>query len=1676
MRLSRIQSVRGVTYGVRKGGAAMRRVVHLGLFFFGLLQLASAGSAAVYVNRDYYWDQFEQVWKYNIVDRHIGVGSSVTWNTDSDFGLQGTGSPYILEADVYVDYNPDTQQKGTLNIGAGVVVRVPASRGIYVNGTLNAQGNPSSRIVFTSTTGTQPGSWDCLFFWGEGSSGSVLRYCDIQYAGREASVYKNGAWHITNGAVSIWNSAPVLDHLNITTAAHGIRSSGSSQATISNCLIQNCQYGIQVVDTSYYQPYGPQPPIRNNVIGNCTYAGYTTIQAAGAFDSTNQVTGNTCNAFFVFGGSVQNASAMRRMNGAPAWVINTSNPVVPEGTSLVLSPGVVLKFDVGRALYVLGNLNATGSPSQKIVVTSLRDDSAGGDANGDGASTLPQKGDWGSIVFSGTGSSASQLSYCDLAYGGNGASVYETIGWNNHHANLVFYHGASPSISNTLSRMSLNDGAFLNYGSRPSFTGCQFTENASYAIRCDEIESNPVISGCSASGNGINAVNIRGGVITDTRTWYKSIPYYVENSVDIAASATLNIQPGVAVKMAPGKALNINGSVQALGTSTEPIYFTSIKDDIYGDTNADGSATSPAPGDWLDLFIYGSSASSTTLRNCVVRYGGPGGNYYVLNVWHSAMGNVHVKDSEPTIENSRLERSANHALQLTGASNPTVNNCFLSDSPWGVVIENSSYYANPTQQRFFVNTITRNGTAGYVSPQSLTQFAANNTITANTSNSIHVYGGAINSQGIWRRMLGTSTLLLVGAVDVPSGTTLDITQGNVIKVNPGVQLNAMGRLTVDGSLGQPVVFTSRADDSVDGDTNVDGSASSPGRGDWAGILFFGPGASESVLRNCDVRYASSGANLYHGSMGWVHYKGNVTAVNSSPILSAVRLKEGADCGFALFGSSRPAFSQVIATNNSSYAGWMSVGSNAAISACSASGNGANGILLESGTIDDTRTWYASIPYVISGSLTLGASANLTINPGGVVKFHDNGIMGVNGNLQAVSPDLAPPVVFTAFSDDSAGGDTNGDQAASQPQKGSWHGVVLWGDPASASRFRNCHFRYGGSGAHIYYGPGWFYNWGIATVVGSAPEFEKCRFTDSVHAGLYAGGGSRPVVRNSHFESNDHWGLYAESAFPEPSAQPEITGNIFAGNAMAALVNIATALHMASDNQMNGNTRNVVAFHVGSFPYSGRLNNFQSETGCPYYLNGQYRIPGGVQISLQEGVVLKFEENSSLGVTGTLLSEGTLEKRVVLTSVKDDSVGGDSNADGNATSPVPGSWRGMVLLPGHQTTNLSNMVIRYGGNATHDYSFDIWWQSWGNVTVLGSGASFDYCEFSFSNYEGASVSATNTSFNNCTFARNGRIGVHALPSSVLYIRNSISSGNQYAAAQEDTAGGGRIYPGYSDFHGPYYHQVYYQSSGWQWESWLPQGLGNINVDPLFVNANLGDFRLQAYSPCINTGDPDLTDPDGSRRDMGAYPYFGPFDIGRIGLIKTLPDGEPVVVAGKIVTAGTAELQDRIYIEDLDRAGGILVIGNLPTQMGNLVNVSGVLATIEGERAIINADVVLVSSSGNIPLPLSMNLASLGGMSLNAYTPGVTGSRGVYNLGLLVTVFGKVTSTATGAFWVNDGANREAEGGRLGVKVLSSQPVSIGSMIKVTGISGAYLDGSTVRSVVRTRMLDDVLPLD
>jgi len=97
------------------------------------------------------------------------------------------------------------------------------------------------------------------------------------------------------------------------------------------------------------------------------------------------------------------------------YVIN-GDLTVANDVTLTIEAGTIVKFEYQgsssskRRLLVNGTLDVQGTADSPVVFTSHRDDSYGGDTNGDGGSTTPAPGDWGYIQFNSTAGN-NQLEY-----------------------------------------------------------------------------------------------------------------------------------------------------------------------------------------------------------------------------------------------------------------------------------------------------------------------------------------------------------------------------------------------------------------------------------------------------------------------------------------------------------------------------------------------------------------------------------------------------------------------------------------------------------------------------------------------------------------------------------------------------------------------------------------------------------------------------------------------------------------------------------------------------------------------------------------------------------------------------------------------------------------------------------------------------------------------------------------------------------------------------------------------------------------------------------------------------------------------------------------------------------------------------------------------------------------
>ena len=80
----------------------------------------------------------------------------------------------------------------------------------------------------------------------------------------------------------------------------------------------------------------------------------------------------------------------------------TGDISVPGGQTLTIQPGAIVKFGFDRQFVVDGALVVDGAGFDSVIFTDLRDDSAGGDTNGDGSFTVPAGGWWRGVQFTAT--------------------------------------------------------------------------------------------------------------------------------------------------------------------------------------------------------------------------------------------------------------------------------------------------------------------------------------------------------------------------------------------------------------------------------------------------------------------------------------------------------------------------------------------------------------------------------------------------------------------------------------------------------------------------------------------------------------------------------------------------------------------------------------------------------------------------------------------------------------------------------------------------------------------------------------------------------------------------------------------------------------------------------------------------------------------------------------------------------------------------------------------------------------------------------------------------------------------------------------------------------------------------------------------------------------------------
>lgn len=105
------------------------------------------------------------------------------------------------------------------------------------------------------------------------------------------------------------------------------------------------------------------------------------------------------------------------------------------------------------------------------------------------------------------------------------------------------------------------------------------------------------------TGSSLPPIDVS-GTLTANTTWSPNdaSAYIIDDSLDVPSGITLTIEPGTVVK--GNGSISVEGTLDAVGTTTSPITFTSVNDNSVGGTTGSGS---PADGDWAGISVDGGS-------------------------------------------------------------------------------------------------------------------------------------------------------------------------------------------------------------------------------------------------------------------------------------------------------------------------------------------------------------------------------------------------------------------------------------------------------------------------------------------------------------------------------------------------------------------------------------------------------------------------------------------------------------------------------------------------------------------------------------------------------------------------------------------------------------------------------------------------------------------------------------------------------------------------------------------------------------------------------------------------------------------------------------------------------------------------------------------------------------
>nr|HMP17664.1 hypothetical protein [Gemmatales bacterium] len=302
----------------------------------------------------------------------------------------------------------------------------------------------------------------------------------------------------------------------------------------------------------------------------------------------------------------------------------------------------------------------------RVIFTSIFDDSAGGDTNNDGNTNAAQRTNWGGIRFRSesvnqgpTSATGSFINFADIRY--SGATVFdEVVGFNTEFASIRMEANALNPANVRNSQVRVWNTIFRHGGRALDIN----INSLGQGGKVNSFVTGPDLGAATAQGLRFIDNTINGAFIfipADAFTGFLQqlyvnttlddvgVPYVITSRFVIGSPLTTPGLPGpITLTFNAGtvfKSQNTGldgidfgepndrtyGTIRVNGTVNRPVLFTSLSDDdlipntdlaaLYNngsaDTNNDGNATSPTPGDWGGIRI-----AQGNIDYAHVRYGG----------------------------------------------------------------------------------------------------------------------------------------------------------------------------------------------------------------------------------------------------------------------------------------------------------------------------------------------------------------------------------------------------------------------------------------------------------------------------------------------------------------------------------------------------------------------------------------------------------------------------------------------------------------------------------------------------------------------------------------------------------------------------------------------------------------------------------------------------------------------------------------------------------------------------------------------------------------------------------------------------------------------------------------------------------------------------------------------